>query len=175
MRNRRLAIEGRANLIQITTLLIATTASAASLDVATLKAWEEYVESVTTHMEQRLSADETFLWADEEPDRITRIRAGDIPVSPVGPKNPKRAELGLIHHWVGAVFIPGVGLKDAMTVLRDYNRYKTLYQPTVIYSKMIATSEAKDRFSLLLINKSVLKKTVFAADVESSIVYLAGC
>jgi hypothetical protein len=50
---------------------------------------------------------------------------------------------GLIHDWVGAVFIPNVTLKDALQVVRDYARYKESCQPTVVDSKVIVTSEGE--------------------------------
>jgi hypothetical protein len=154
-------------LIPLLTLLFPRTVNAASLEPATLSAWEEYVESANMRMEQRLSPGKTFLWVDETPDRLARVRAGEIVVSPVGPQSPRRVPSGLIHDWVGAVFIPNVSLKDALAVLSEYARYKEFYQPTVIDSKVIATSEAKDRFSMLLMNKSFFLKTAIDADYES--------
>ena len=63
----------------------------------------------------------------------------DSSLSPVGPQVPKKVPSGLIHDWVGAVFIPNVSLNDVQQVVRDYARYKDLYQPNVIDSKVIAT------------------------------------
>jgi len=143
------------------------TAAAASLEPATLRAWEEYVESANMRMEQRLSPGKTFLWVDEAPDRLARVRAGEIIVSPVGPQNPRRAPSGLIHDWFGAMFIRNASIKDVLAVLGDYGRYKEFYQPTVIDSKAIATGEAKDRFSILLRSKSFFLKTALDTDYES--------
>jgi len=56
---------------------------------------------------------------DEEPERLARVRAGEIVVSPMGPQNPKKVPSGLIHDWVGAVFIAHVKLQDVVRVLRD--------------------------------------------------------
>jgi hypothetical protein len=123
-------------------------------------------------MEQRLSAGKAFLWVDEEPERLARVRAGEILVSPVGPQTPKRLPSGLIHDWVGAVFIANVTRKDVLQVVSDYARYKDLYPPTVVDSKVIATSEAKDRFSMLLVNTSLLLKTAFDIDSESCYVHV---
>ncbi len=118
-------------------------------------------------MEQRVRPGNTFLWVDEAPDRLAEVRAGEIVVSPAGPQNPKKVPFGLIHDWVGAALIRGATLKDVLRVVRDYAGYKDVYQPTVIDSKVIATGAAKDRFSMLLANKSLFLKTAFAADYES--------
>jgi hypothetical protein len=154
--------------IPLLTLLTPAAAHGATLEASTSKAWEEYIESANLRMEQRLSAGHEFLWVDEVPERLRRVRAGEIVVSPVGPQNPTRVPSGLIHDWVGAIFIPHVSLNDVLPVVRDYARYKDLYQPGVVDSKVIASGEANDRFSMLLINKSLLLKTAFDADYEAS-------
>jgi hypothetical protein len=159
-------------LIPLITLFCPATVNAASLEPATSKAWEDYIESANVRMEQRLSPGNAFLWVDEVPDRCARVRAGEIIVSPVGPQNPKRVVSGLIHDWVAAVFIAHVKLNDVLQVVRDYARYREIYQPTVIDSKAIATGEAKDRFSMLLANRSFFLKTALDTDYESCEVHL---
>ncbi|MBZ5676210.1 MAG: hypothetical protein LAP61_18355 [Acidobacteriia bacterium] len=143
------------------------TAGAANLEPATLKAWDEYVESASRRMEQRLGPARTFLWVDESPDRLARVRAGEIVVSPMGPHSPAKVPSGLIHDWIGTVFIPHASIKDALAVLGDYGHYKEFYRPAVIDSKTIATSETKDRFSMVLMNKSFFLKTALDTDYES--------
>jgi hypothetical protein len=142
-------------------------AGAASLEPATLQAWDQSIEATNTRMEQRLSPGKSFLWVDEAPDRLARVRKGEIVLSPVGPQNPRRVPSGLIHDWIGAVFIPNASLKDTLAVLGDYARYKEIFQPTVIHSKAIATSDTKDRFSLVLTNTSSFLKTTLDTDYES--------
>jgi hypothetical protein len=158
--------------ILLITLLLPAVIHAASLDPDTLKAWEEYVESANGRMEQRLSPGSVFLWVDEEPARLAKVRAGEIVVSPVGQQNPKKVPSGLIHDWVGAAFIADVTLPDVLQVARDYGRYKEIYLPTVVDSKVMDTGETKDRFSMLLIHKSSFLKTALDADYESYYVHV---
>jgi hypothetical protein len=153
--------------ILLTILFFPAAVRPASLEPATLKAWVEYVDSANKRMEQRLGPGKTFLWVDEAHDRLAKVRAGEIVVAPVGPENPKRVPSGLIHDWVGAVFIAHATLNDVLPVVRDYAQFKEMYQPVVLDSKVIATSEAEDRFSMLLVNKSFFMKTAFDTDYES--------
>jgi hypothetical protein len=155
-------------LIPLIVLLFPARVYPASLDPGTLNAWEEYIHSASLRTEQRQSSGKAFLWMDEAPDRVARVRAGEIIVSPNGDQNPKRVRSGLIHDWVGAVFIPRVTIRDVLAVLSDYPRYKDFYKPTVIDSKAISTSETKDRFSIRLVNKSYFLKSVLDTDYESS-------
>ena len=119
-------------------------------------------------MQQRLGPGKCFLWVDENPEELARVRAGEIVVSPVGKHDPKRVPDGLIHDWRGAVFIDHASLADVMRVIRDYPRYKDIYRPSVVDSRLLPSSEADDRFSLLLMNKALLLKTAFDADYQYS-------
>jgi len=140
---------------------------AANLTPQTSAAWERYIESATARMERRVSPGETFLWVDEAPERLARVRAGEAVVSPALPQNPKRVPGGLIHDWVGAVFVPGVELADVLDVVSDFAAYKNYYRPTVVDSKVIANTDTGGRFSMLLLNQSLLLKTAFDTDYES--------
>lgn len=148
-------------------------AKAATLDPVTSQAWDEYVRSATERMQQRLAPGNSFLWTDEAPDRIARVKAGKVVVSAIGPQSPKKVPSGLIHHWIGAVFIQHASLNDVVHVARDYERYKDVYEPSVVDSKAIATGEDTDRYSMLLMNQALLLKTAFSADYEACYVELA--
>ena len=53
-------------------------------------------------------------------------------------QNPKKVSGGLIHDWMGAVFVPNLKLDDILKVTRDYDHYKEFYRPSVVESKAIA-------------------------------------
>ena len=154
-------------LIPLIWILFPQGAYPAALEPSTAAAWDEYIESVTARMKEHLIPGKTFLWVDGAPERLARVRAGEIVVSPVSPHNPVKVPCGLIHDWIGAVFIPHTTLSDLLQTLRDYSRYKDLYRPSVIDSKAITTSESQDRFSLVLANKSFFSKTALVTDYES--------
>ena len=156
----------------LVTLSSLAAAHAATLDPATSQAWDDYIQSVTQRFEQSLAPGNSFLWADQAPERLARVKTGKIVVSPLGAPNPKKVPSGLIHHWIGAVFIPQASLSDVVHVARDYERYKDVYQPSVIDSKVITAGEDTDRYFMLLMNRSLLLKTAFSADYEACYVRL---
>src|SRR5262249_10071405 len=45
---------------------------------------------------------------------------------------------GLVHHWVGIIFIPGIALAELLPIMRDYDRRAELYKPDVIASHLIS-------------------------------------
>jgi hypothetical protein len=154
-------------LILLLTLFCPATTIAASLGPATSKAWDDYVGSAKRRMEQRVTPGRPFLWVDEAPGRLARVRAGEILVSPGSTENPRKISSGLIHDWIGAIFIRDVTLADVMQAVSDYARYKDFYKPAVAESKPIAPGNGTDRFSMLLISKSLVFKTAFDTDYES--------
>ena len=161
-------------LLLLMTVLCSTKAIAANLEKDTAKAWEQYVQSTKIRMEQRLCPGNTFLWVDEAADRLAAVRTGKVVVSPVGLESPTRVPSGLIHDWIGAAFIEGASVTDVQEVLRDYAKYKELYKPTVVESKLLAATERNDLVSMILLYKSLLLKTTLDTDYESSYVPIDG-
>lgn len=154
------------------TVLTVTAVNGATLDPTTEKSWDEYVESATQRMEHRLGAGNCFLWVDESPRRLARVKAGEIVVSPAEQHSPLAVPSGLIHDWLGAVFIPNVSIAEVLGVVRDYTHYTDLYEPDVAESRTVqlgdfSSGEAQDRFSMTLINKAVALKTAVEADYET--------
>jgi hypothetical protein len=136
------------------------------LNGETLRAWNGYTQALN----MRLTAGAhgtSFLWADESPDRIGRLRKGEVLVAPVG-ENPKVVPHGLIHHWIGAMFLPDARMNDVLKVVRDYDRYKDIYAPNVLDSRVLHRAETDDVFSLLLLNKAVIAKVALHAEFRSS-------
>ncbi len=154
--------------IALLMLLFPEVVSAASLKPETLNAWEEYVQSATARMQDRLRSGAGFLWVDEDPDRLARVRNGEIVVSPASDQIPKKVPACLMLDWIGAAFIPNAKLDDVLPVIRDYGRYAEIYAPAVVRSRAIETSEFEDRFSVLLVNKPLISKTAIDSDYQSS-------
>jgi len=159
-------------LLTVVILTLAPARSAgASLEPSTVTAWEGYIHAANMRMEQRLSSGGTFLWAEESKDRLSKIRAGEIVVAPAAAQSPKRVPSGLIHDWIGTVFIPNVTLREVLQVVSDYGRYKDWYPPNVVESKALGstldTDGKKDRFSMRLKSTSFFLKSTLETDYES--------
>jgi hypothetical protein len=149
--------------------LVAPSASrGAELKEDTLKTWNTYVDAANLQMSSRVRG--SFLWVDEAPDRLNRVRGGETLVSSVGPQNPKSVPSGLIHDWIGAAFIRDAKLEDVLLAVRDYGDYKEFYKPTVVDSKLLVTDGACDRYSMRAVNKETVAET--ALDIEYETCYV---
>ncbi len=144
---------------------------AADLRPETLKAWNEYIQAENSSIAERARSGQ-FLWSDQSPDRNRQVRNGEIVIAPVGKNVPKGVPHGLIHHWVGAVFVPNARLDDIFAVVRDYGRYKEFYAPMVLESKALREGPGDDRFSMLMLNKALFAKTAMDAEFQESYVQL---
>jgi hypothetical protein len=151
-------------------LTFAFTARATELKQETVNAWQEYVQSATARMQECLRPENHFLTIDNEQDSLTRVRSGEILVSPGGSGSLKKIPSGLIHDWLGTVFIEHATLNNVLSVVRDYDRYKVFYPPSVVDSRAIARGGREDRFSMVLMNKSIFLKTALDSDYECSYV-----
>jgi hypothetical protein len=119
------------------------------LQVETLKAWEEYIRDADLRMQAGLDAQKSFLWTDESPDRIRRVRSGETAVAPVVGHGTRNVPNGLIHDWIGGVFIPRATIESLLAVTHDYNRYKDFYKPVVADSKLLDCTATDQKFSMV--------------------------
>ncbi len=149
-------------------MLAAGQAGAADLNPDTAKAWEQYIGSARAQMQARLGATACFLWSEESDGRLQRLRGGEILVTPVDEQTPRRIPGALIHHWLGAVFIPEVALTQVLGTLRDYSRY-TQYFPTIVSSTLVAREGPTDHVTSIERHQAMFSK--IALDAEVSTVY----
>src|SRR5258708_3152556 len=135
-------------------LVFPVVANAATLRPETVTAWNDYLQKANLHLQDRVRPGGSFLWTFENVNRAAKVRGGEIVAAPVPGPNPRKVPGGLIHHWIGAVFMPNVGLEDVVVVSRAYDRYKDFYRPSVVDSKLIARNCADATFSMQLMNKA---------------------
>jgi hypothetical protein len=148
-------------------LLAAPVMKATELRPETIQAWDTYVRQARARTEQRVSGRAPFLWLDETPELRERVRAGEVVAEPEGGGSPHAVAHGLIHHWIGAVFVPNAKLDDVTSVLNEYERYKDFYRPLVVESKLI--EEAPNRESVRLVTVQKAYSVIAAVEADDEI------
>lgn len=114
----------------------------------TERAFEKYVQAVEGHMQADCKPKEAFLWIDRPSDEDARFRAneqlqsGQVLAQCVAGCDSSGVPIpgGLIHDWVGVVFIPGASLPEALSLVQDYGRAQNYYRPDVTRSKLLSRS-----------------------------------
>ena len=145
---------------------------AAELNQQTLAAWGNYVAGVKLHMQDRYAGKSPFLWIDEDPMRRQQLNWGGIVISPIGDSHPLSIPHGLIHHWIGAVFIPGATIQDLSAVVGDYRGYSEIYRPTLVKADLIASSDDEQTVSIVWVQRVLFVTAAFYTELDSNYVAL---
>lgn len=133
--------------------------AAAELKPETVRAFDQYVQKAELRTNGNLGPDGSFLWIDSLPsvDRsaaYARLRNGEILVHSfaAGLDVPG----GMIHDWVGLVFIPGANLDEVLAQMKNYKDYARIYSPEIIRSKLLKRDGDHYQISLWLYKKSLV-------------------
>jgi hypothetical protein len=140
---------------------------AAELKPETLQAWDAYLHAVGVRVEQRTANVLPFLWTDESPDRAARVRRGEVVVAPAIHHGTENVPNGLIHDWIGAVFIPNATVENLSAVVHDYDNYKHMYRPVVTDSRSLTCTEADQEFLMVWQHKVLFVNAAMQGHYES--------
>jgi hypothetical protein len=128
----------------------------AILRAETVAAFNRYELLTEERNEAELKRGSALLWIDsrsepERSDAYAALKRGEVQVHQLTTFDngkPIVCPGGMIHHWVGVVFIPGAKLDDVLGVLEDYDHQSTIYSPDVERSKI--ESHEGDHFRVFL-------------------------
>ena len=128
----------------------------ARLRSETISAFDRYVRLTDERNDTELKRGSPPLWIDSLPETqraetYTALKRGEVQIhqlSTLDAGKPIVCPGGMIHHWVGAVFIPGARLDEVLGVLQDYDHQSEYYAPDVERSKI--ESRDGDHFRVFL-------------------------
>lgn len=125
-------------------LLISCPGPAVELKQETGTAFNRYVRLSEESMRNNLQSG-PFLWVDGLPatqrEAVSqRLKRGEVVTQRL--ETLERGEAmpvpgGLIHHWMGIVFISGTNLSQTLALLQDYDAHSRTYAPRVLRSRLI--------------------------------------
>ena len=67
---------------------------------------------------------------------------------------------GLIHHWIGDVFIPGVSLVQVLDLVEDNNHHQDIYKPDVVRSRIVTRDGNDFKVGMRFRKKKVITVTL---------------
>jgi hypothetical protein len=129
---------------------------ASELRQPTTDAYDRYVRLTDARSDAELKSNTHFLWTDslspaERPAAYAELKQGTVKMRKLETLDGSasiRCPDGLIHHWVGLIFIPHAKLTDVLAILEDYDHHSTYYAPDVERSKI--ESRDADHFRVFL-------------------------
>ncbi len=123
----------------------AISCAAAELKQKTVEAFDHYVRNTEARMDAELRPGGPFLWVDCLPRSRRQhlydlLQRGQLEMRQENTEEdgkPIEVPDGLIHHWIGVAFAPGVSLERALSLLQDYDNHWRTYKPDVRRSKLL--------------------------------------
>jgi hypothetical protein len=141
---------------------------AAELKPQTVAAFERYVRVTEARIDSELRDDRRFLYIDTLPEAQRREQAADLAAGRLvierlrSRQDNKEIEVpdGLIHHWLGVVFVPGGTAAAAVELLQDYDRHADIYKPAIQRSRVLEHEGDSYRVFLRFFMKKVISVTI---------------
>ncbi len=141
---------------------------AAELKPKTVKAWNAYVEATEARIAEELLSGDKFLALEfQAEDSVNKDRrelfSGEIPITKLKSVDGRGQSIevpdGLIHHWRGSVFIPGVTLDEVYARVENPSVEDTR-QEDVLDSAVLERDSESLRLYLKL-QRSVIIQVVY--------------
>lgn len=156
--------------------LLTSAEAGIELKPATVAAFDKYVKLTEARMAGEVDGPSPFLWIDRQPEAERgrlheRLKRGEVLVQSLETRDGKTAidvPDGLIHHWIGTVFMPGATLDRVMTFVKDYGNYSKHFAPTIVRSRIV--SHTGDHFELAM-RTSTKKVITVVIDADYAVDY----
>jgi hypothetical protein len=151
-------------------LLAGTSAAlaAAGLAPATSAAFDRYTRLTEQRINAEVARTSDFLWIDTLPQNrraevLRGLKQSGVIIERLQTRDgAKEIDVpdGLIHHWVGTVFVPGVGVKEAVALMQDYDRHSKYFAPAVARSRLLERDGNRFRVALRFYVKKIIAVTM---------------
>jgi hypothetical protein len=133
--------------------------SAAELQPKTIAAFERYVRVTEAQMVPDPFLRIDALGPNERQNAYAALRRGELYIERLSTREGGKSidvPDGLIHHWLGASFVPGASLEQALALLQDYDRHAEIYRPAIARSKLLSRDGDVFRVYLRFYMKKVI-------------------
>jgi hypothetical protein len=120
--------------------------ASAELRPQTVEAFDRYVQCTEARIKGEVSQTDKFLYVDglpqaRRPQVLDALKRGEIFMERLQTLDASGQEItvpdAIIHHWLGAVFVPGADLQQTIALMQDYNRHQDIYKPEVVRSRLL--------------------------------------
>jgi hypothetical protein len=135
----------------------------------TAQAFDRYVQFTEARINGEVSTPEKFLYVDGYPperraEALSALRRGEVLMERLQTTDRTgqtiEAPGGLIHHWLGAVFVPGATLQQTLALMEDYNHHQDIYKPEVVRSRLLSRQNNDFKIFYRLRKKKVITVTL---------------
>jgi hypothetical protein len=149
------------------------TANATDLQPQAAQAYDRYVQLTQAQVDSELAKGGPYLWVERLPEARRaaadqQLRNGQIVIERLytlddGKTIPVSG--GIIHHWIGTIFVPHATLTQTLSFMQDYDHKVDYFKPDITRSKILR-HEGDDYFVLLRFYKKKIITTVIDTDQQ---------
>jgi hypothetical protein len=142
-------------------------AGAAELKPETLAAFNRYAAARDAQFVEETQHD-PFLWADAQPEArraacYNQLQSRGVIIEQLGREvNGEKYDVpdGMVHHWLGMVFIPAAKVGAVVALVEDYDHHSVYYAPEVVRSRLLSRDEDHFLTYLRFFKKHILSVTI---------------
>jgi hypothetical protein len=143
--------------------LTGTSAGAAQLKPETDAAFQHYVSVTEAQMDDDVRLNR-FLVIDRLPDfqrkqAYDQLQQGEVYIEELHTRenqHPIHIPSGLIHHWVGVIFVPNSTASQVEAVLHDYDDEAEIYKPDIRKAKLIEQNGDDSKIYLQFYSRTIV-------------------
>ncbi|HLQ77541.1 MAG TPA: hypothetical protein VK210_09305 [Terriglobia bacterium] len=145
-------------------LAMPVVAAAAVLQLHTLQSWDKYVQLTEKRIAGELHGTAGFLQTDfMKPANAAKVqgvlKSGKVYVERMKTLDAAGKEMpvpdGMIHHWYGAIFVPGIKVEPLLKWIQDYDHHSRYFKE-VEQSKLISRNGDTFYIYMRLMRKKVV-------------------
>jgi hypothetical protein len=130
----------------------------------TREAFDKYIRLTEERIKNEQGPGKSYLSIDamkseERSAVLARLKNGEVVIDRKRTlENGKEIDVpdGMIHHWMGIVFIPGTTLKKTLALQQDYDHHAQFYAPNVTRSKLVSRKGDDFKISYRVRQKKVI-------------------
>jgi hypothetical protein len=146
---------------------------AAELQRQTAQAYDRYIELTAAQVTAELAQSGPYLWVERLPPEQRapdeeQLRNGQVVIERLDTLDSGKTipvPGGIIHHWIGTVFVPGATLGETLAFMQDYDHKTEYFKPDIVRSKILR-HDGDDYFVLLRFYNKKIITTVIDTDQE---------
>jgi hypothetical protein len=109
------------------------------LDPKTTAEFDRYAAEVESQLSERWQGKKNFLAIQDNPADEKSVLSGELIIRELPQGQPVAITDGLIHDWLGAIYIPNTTPEHVVSILRDFDGHKKIY-PEVADSRTVSAT-----------------------------------
>ncbi|HTX14296.1 MAG TPA: hypothetical protein VMD77_03295 [Candidatus Baltobacteraceae bacterium] len=146
----------------------------------TVEAFDRYVRVAEAQIGAQLAQRQPYLWVESLPANRrsaadAQLRAGQVVIARLDATGKNASDKpvavpggGMIHHWIGTVFIPGATLDQTLALEEDYDHQQEYFHRDVMRSRILRREGNDFTIELRLYKKKVITTVL---DTEHEVHY----